>query len=152
MDREELIESLRESLLLQVVRSHIEQLNQLPIMLKKIEYLENKAEIISSITRCEILTSDKFKIRKTDIEGSKIVIHYEMPSITLAAWNDKTQLLRVVVTMKGLLAIPDIDQYNWHSIDFSEMSKEELLENKSLVYILETFYENVECDDVSLMG
>ena len=152
MNREELLESLRESLLLQVARLHIEQLNQLPIILKGIDYLEDKAEIISEITRCELIKSDQFKIRRTDIEGSKILVDYEIPSIALTAWSDKTQILRVVLTMKGLFAVPDIDQYDWHANDFSEMSKEEILEKKSLVYILETFYENIECDDVRLMG
>ncbi len=152
MNREELVESLRESLLSIITISYVEQLNQLPIMLKSFDYLEDKAELISKITRCEVLKSEQFKIRKTDIEGSKLVVHYEIPSVTLAAWSNETQLLKITLTMRGLCAIPDIDQYDWNSKDFSELSKEEVLENKSLVYILETSYENVDCVDIRLMG
>lgn len=151
MNREELIEDIKESLLRQVILSYTEQLNQLSVMLRGIEYLEDKNELISRVTRCEVSTSKQLKIRKTDIEGSKLLVYYEMPSFVLAAWSKETQLLRVTVTMKGLCAIPDIDQYDWHSKDFNNMNKAELLEHKSLVYMLETFYENVECDDLSFM-
>ncbi len=151
MTREELIGDIRESLLREVVLSNAEQLNQLPIMLKGFDYLEDKVELISSITRCEVVKSEEVKVRKTDIEGSKILVYYEIPSLTIVAWSKETKRLRITLVMKGLVAIPDIDQYNWYGIDFTDMSKEELLENKSLVYILETSYEKVECDDMRFM-
>ncbi len=151
MNREDLVKDLRESLLWQVVKSNVEQLSQLHIMLKGIDYLDNKSDLISKITRCEVIKSEEFKVRKIDIEGSKILVYYTIPSFIIVAWSKESKLLRITATMKGLVAIPDIDQYDWYSKDFNDMSKEELLENKSLVYILETSYENIECDDMRFM-
>lgn len=150
MNREQLEEVLSETLLWEVISENVENVNQLPIMLQDINYLENKNSVIAIIDECEVLISDSFDIIKSETHGENILISFEMPFV-MSAWSTTKQHLRITATATGKCMIPSIEIYDWDSIDFESMRKEELLENQNLVDILELNYAWVECDDVSIL-
>lgn len=49
---QEKIDILAETLLLEVITQKVEMIEQLPIMLKGIDYLDGWAEVISKTTEC----------------------------------------------------------------------------------------------------
>lgn len=149
MNREELVEIL-SPLLWEVVSLRVEQLDQLPIMLKDIGYLDDKDSMISEVTHCEIFVSDEFNVEGFVVKNNNILVTYEMPFV-LSAWSERTQLLRITGTALGVCSVPDIEHYDWSNKDFGEMRKGELLEYQSLVDILECKCDYVECDDVSFL-
>lgn len=148
MSRKELLENLSTTLLWEVISAKVEEVNQLPVMLKGIAYIEDKDEIISKITRCEVLDSEPFDVKDFSVDGNRIKIHFEM-SFVLTAWENKEERWRITSTAAGTCFVPDIEIFHWEDIKFEDMNRMELLERKNLVEISELKYVETECDDVS---
>lgn len=150
MDRRQLVDTLSTTLLWEVASANIEKINQLPIMLKDIGYVEDIDNIIAKITECEVFDSEPLKIINFDKYEESILITFEMQFV-LSAWSGRKQLLRITAAAMGKCRIPDIGRYDWESIDFEDMGKKELLSYEGLVDILELNYPSAECDDVSIV-
>lgn len=58
MDLEELLNDTLEEFLLECVSDKIEEVSELPKMLKDINYLDNKQELTAKTTKCEVLGID----------------------------------------------------------------------------------------------
>lgn len=148
MDNDQLIELLSETLLFEVIAAKVEEVDQLPVMLQNIGYIEGLENVLSKITFCEAFESDLDIIHFTH-EGKSIVITYNL-TFLLSAWHQKQQLLRITASATGTCQIPGIESYDWESVDFEGMNKKELLANRGLVNILELDYSDVEADEVNL--
>lgn len=151
MDRSQLVDTLSTTLLWEVVSAHVEKIDQLPIILKDIGYLEDIDNVIAQITTCEVFESEPLEIIDFETNEESILISFEMQFV-LSAWNGSRQLLRITASAKGKCRIPDIGKYDWGSVDFEDMGKEELLSHEGLVNILELIYPDAECDDVSMFN
>ncbi|GLC83338.1 hypothetical protein [Lacrimispora brassicae] len=146
MDREELINMLSTTLLWEVISARIEELDQIPMILRNIGHIT--PDEIAKINKSEILDSESFDVIRFEKLTEKILITFEMPFI-LSLWSDKEQIFRVTAIASGKCMIPDIEKYDWKSREFENMDKEGLLLNKELVDLLELNYPNVEYDDVN---
>ncbi|WP_241669959.1 hypothetical protein [Bacillus cereus] len=71
---QEKIDILAETLLLEVITQKVEMIEQLPIMLKGIDYLNGWAEVISKTTECEIFESDAPSVMNFFTVGEKVLI------------------------------------------------------------------------------
>ena len=49
----------------------------------------------------------------------------------------------------GTIDIPDIDSFNWNSINFDDMNKPEILSYSHLVRRITMSYEDTEADDLN---
>jgi hypothetical protein len=151
MDRGQLVDALSTNLLWEVVCAYVENINQLPIILKDIAYVEDIDNVIAQITKCEVLDSEHLEIKDFWKLEESILISFEMQFV-LSVWSRSRQLLRITAVANGKCRIPDIGKYDWKSIDFEDMDKEELLSYEGLVDILELNYPIAECDDVSMFN
>jgi hypothetical protein len=151
MNRRQLVDTLSTTLLWEVVCANIEKVNQLPIILKDIGYVEDIDNVIKEITQCEVFDSEPLEVINFDKHEESILITFEM-SFTLSTWIGQQQLLRITAVVMGKCRIPDIREYEWESIDFESMGKKELLSYEGLVHILELNYSSAECDDVSMLN
>lgn len=148
MSAQELIESISETFLWEVVSAHIEQPRFLPEMLVNIGYLDNKDEIIKKVDGMEIMDSEPLEILYNIAENGKITFGFEMPFV-LVAKSGKEQLLRITAVAAGKCSIPDENAFNWSAFDWDDMNKQELLAHKDLAEFSLLNFEDAECDDLS---
>jgi hypothetical protein len=101
------------------------------------------------IKRCEVFESD-FETIGFVIDGKTISVTFKR-SFLLSAWIHKQQLLRITADATGKCKIADIGNFDWESLDFESMNKNELLENGKLVDIYELNYSYIEADAESFL-
>ena len=134
MDREELIENLRTTLLWETVCAHIEHRNEADVLLQM-------AGVENGVTAecAEIYDSEDFFVTDVSESGDRIVIDFEMPFILCA--NNK---YHIEATAAGKMDIPNPVSYPYDSYDFAAMGKKELLSFGGIVSISSTTYSGVE--------
>jgi hypothetical protein len=148
MNRQDLVNVLSDSLVWQVVSEYVEQINQVPIMLKDIRYYD--ISNLPEVTMCEVFVCDSFDVLAFEVENGKIIMDFEMPMV-YSVWSHDEQQLRITTIVRGKCAILDLDNYDWERFDFSKMNRLELLRHQDLVEIIELGYHETECDDVSFL-
>lgn len=148
MSAQELIESISETFLWEVVSAYIEQPRFLPEMLRDIGYLGDKDEIIKKVDGMEILDSETFDILYNVTENGRIAFGFEMPFV-LVAKSGREQLLRITAVAAGMCSIPDENAFNWGAFDWDDMNRPELLAHKDLAEFSLLNFEDVECDDLT---
>ena len=109
MDRDELIENLRTTLLWETVCAHIEHGNEANVILQK-------AGVENGIAAecAEIQDSEDFFVTDVCESGDRIVIDFEMPFILCV--NSK---YHIEATATGKLDIPNTENYLYDSHDFA---------------------------------
>ncbi|MCM1468163.1 MAG: hypothetical protein NC086_08445 [Alistipes sp.] len=150
MNRQELLNKLSGTLLLEVISAKVEEVGELPAMLKEIGYIDNKDGIMSEITRCEILDLEPLTITKCLADEGRISISFSLPFI-LTAWKDKEEIWRITSTAAGSCLVPDIGTINWEEVPFDDMDRIALLSESELVELSELRYTGTECDDAGVM-
>lgn len=148
MSTQELIESISETFLWEVVSAHIEQPRFLPEMLANIGYLDSKDEIINKVDGMEILDSESLEILDSVEENGRISFGFEMPFVLIAK-SGREQLLRITAVAAGKCSIPDESAFNWGAFDWDDMNKQELLAHKDLAEFSLLSFEDAECDDLT---
>lgn len=150
MGTQELLDSLSETFLWEIVSAYIEQARFLPDMLSDVGYLDNKDEVIQKVDGMEILDSEPLEISDINADNGRISFGFEMPFVLIAK-SGKEQLLRITATAAGKCSIPDENAFDWSAYDWDDMNKTELLEHKDLAKFSELRFEYVECDDLSVV-
>ena len=117
--------------LLDIVCEKIEQVSELPKMLKNIGYLYNKEALIEQTTACEILDISDSVITDQSVSGNKVIIDCEIDFI-LQTFIDHKIVWRVQAAAKVRLAAPEDENYDPDDIDIQSLE-----------------YVDVECDDLS---
>lgn len=148
MSAQELIESISETFLWEVVSAHIEQPRFLPEMLVNIGYLDNKDEKIKKVDGMEIMDSEPLEILYSVAENGRISFGFEMPFVLIVK-SGKEQLLRITAVAAGKCSIPDENAFSWSVFDWDEMNKQELLAHKDLAEFSVLNFEDAECDDLT---
>lgn len=94
MDLDNLLNNTLEEFLLQCIIDKIEDVSELPKMLKDIDYLDGKDEYLAKTTRCEVLDfEDPFIENCFELEN-EIYIQYEFEFI-LQTFIDSKFIWRV---------------------------------------------------------
>ena len=140
----ELVEEVLYDFLWEVVGDKTEDVDNLPNLLKDINYLDDKEVYLSKITRCEIFNCDEFNINKITDEGSSIVVECEMPYI-MSARIEKEAVWSITATTKAQVKIPGVNDYDWTLIE-NAVSKQDLLKYKDIVTFKDIQFDWVECD------
>ena len=111
MDRGELIENLRTTLLWETVCAHIERMNEANVLLRKAG-VENDV----AAECAEIQDSEDFFVTDVCESGGRIVIDFEMPFILCV-----NNTYHIEATAAGKLDIPYTESYPYDSHDFAAM-------------------------------
>ena len=116
--------------LLDIVCEKIEQVSELPEMLKNIGYLDNKETLIEQTTACEILDISDSVITDQRVSENKVLIDCEIDFI-LQTFIDHKIVWRVQAAAKVRLSAPEDEIFDPGLVDI-----------QSIEYI------DVECDDL----
>lgn len=144
MTREELISDILSDFLWEVVGNKTEEVNNLPEMLKEINYLDDKEELIARTTNCEIQMSDNFDIINSYEKDECIVIECEMDYV-MQTFIETENIWRITGVTKCEIMIPGIEGYDWE-IFKTDMIKDDLLSCKDIVSFTNLSFDWVECD------
>lgn len=146
MDLNDLLNNTLEEFLLECVSDKIEDVSELPKMLKDISYLDNKQEFITKTTKCEILDVDDGFVENYFVSENEIHIQYKLAFI-LQTFIDSKYIWRVQGCAQSELSIPDTNLVDWSVFD-TQNNKflEHYKKYKELVHFHNTDYEEIECD------
>lgn len=147
MNAQELVDSLSDTFLCEIISANLEQPRLLADMLSSIEYLQNKDEILGKVNACEILDSEEPGISDVKSEGGRAVFRYEMPFVLIVK-NDKEQILRITATASGNCSV--LESFNWSDFEWDDMNRTEILEHKELAEFSDLQFFDVECDDLTV--
>lgn len=150
MGIQKLLAGLSETFLWEIVSAYIEQTRFLPEMLRDVGYVNNKDEIVRKVDRSEILDSEPLEIFDCNAANGRISFGFAMPFILIAK-SGREQLLRITATVAGKCSIPDENAFDWSAFDWGDMSRPELLAHRDLAEFSELRFEQVECDDLSVV-
>lgn len=149
MNVENLLNKTLEEFLMECVSKKIEEVSQLPEMLKNIGYLENRDEFISKTTRCEMSDIDDAFIESHIVSGNEIHINYQIDYIMQTFVGSKA-IWRVQGSARAELSIPNTDLEDW-SVFETEPDKffENFAKFKGLVRFGNVVYSDIECDTLN---
>lgn len=147
MDTDMLLNTVLDTFLLECVGDRVEEPSEVPRMLKDIAYLDNKDELISKITECEILDVDDYEIKNYSVVTDNIKIEYEM-SFILQVYADADAFWRIQGTAQCVFSIPGPEAYDWSIFQNDNMNKQQLLAHKDLLNFESFTYDFIECDTI----
>lgn len=143
---EDLVEETLEEFLLECVGDKVEEVSQLPDMLKDIEYLKDKDELIAATDECEMFDVGDYMVEHCYEENGKIHVQYSLDYI-LQTFADSEFVWRIQGTVKVHLSLPDEKTVNWSEFADGEKSFDELYEKyKPLVCFEKIYYYFIEVD------
>lgn len=145
---EEFIEIIGEAFLWDIIGEYIStDLKNIKEELSRIGYIE--LDDVEKITSAEVQESDEFIITKFSAKGGVLTVGFEMPAIIIAESDNGDVCFRITTTCTGTVEIPDIDSYDWHSMEFQNMNRLDILSYSDLAKIIAIFYEDTEADDLT---
>ena len=144
----DLLNNTLEEFLLECVSDKIEEVLELPRMLKDIDYLDNKQEIINKTTKCEILDVEDSFVEKYFLAENEIHIQYKLDFI-MQTFIDSEYVWRVQGCAQAELSIPDISVVDWSVFDTQNNDFwEQYRKHKESVHFLNICYTQMECDTI----
>lgn len=145
---EELIEIVGEALLWDIAGEYITtDIEHLKEALLTLGYIEHND--VEKITSANHRDSDEFIINEFSEKDGVLIVKFEMPSGIIAKSDNEEVCFRVTTNCTGMIEIPDIDSYNWSSIDFTDLSRPEILSYSHLVKMIRLSYEDIEADNIN---
>ncbi len=142
---DELIEIIGEAFLWDIIDDYIStDVKNLKNAISILGYIE--LDDIEKITSAEVFDSDEFVINKFSEKNGVLTVEFEMPAIITAENDDKDVGFRITTACTGTVEIPDIDSYDWNSMDFGSMSRLKILSYSDLAKIIAVSYEYIEAD------
>ena len=150
MDLEHLLNDTLEEFFLQYVGNKIEEVSELPEMLKDIHYLMDKQEMIAKTTRCEILGIDNSFVDNYSVSGNEIHIEYEIEFI-LQTFIDSEFIWRVQGCAQAKFAISGPASADWLVFDELDNDFFDYYEKyKEYAHFEKITYTDIECDTISV--
>ncbi len=145
---EELIEIIGEAFLWDIIGEYIStDVKNIKEELSRIGYIE--LDDVEKITSAEVHESDEFVITKFSAKGGVLTVGFEMPAIIIAESDNGDVCFRITTTCTGTVEIPDIDSYDWRSMEFQNMNRLDILSYSDLAKIIAVFYEDTEADNLT---
>lgn len=150
MDLDNLLNNTLEEFLVECVSDKIEDVLELPKMLKDIGYLEKKQELIDKTTKCEMLDVDNWSVEKYSLSEDEIHINYEIDFI-LQTFIDSEFIWRIQGFAQAEFSIPytgsqDLSVFASQGSDFFGLYEK----YKDLVRFKNIVYTDIECDTLYL--
>lgn len=152
MNLDHLLNDSLKDFLLECVGSKIEEVSELPKMVKDIGYLDDKQELLDKTTECEVLDIPDFLIENYSLSGNEIHIEYGMGFIMQTFINSEF-IWRVQGWARVEFSIPDTGKADWsvfESLGNNNDFWEQYEKHKELVQFQNIVYEEVECDTLYL--
>ena len=151
MDLDYLLNDVLEEYLLECVSEKIEEISELPKMLKDINYLDDKQELLNKTTKCEILDVDENFVDDYCVSGNEIHIQYEL-SFILQTFIDSEFIWRVQGCARSELTIPDTNSMDWSVFDPQDDNfSDDYDKFRELVHFQKISYQEMECDTLYVM-
>ncbi len=145
---DKLIEIIGEGLLWDIVGNYVEiHLELLKEALRPLGYIDY--EDVDKITFAEVRESDEFIVNEFCAKDGILTVEYEMPAGILAKNDDSSVCFHVTTWCTGEVEIPDINSYNWNSIEFDSLNRPQILAYRNLVKTIRLSYEDTEADDLN---
>lgn len=121
---ENLTDEYIEDLVWNFVSEYLEKIENLPVLLEDIHYINDLESLINQIDFLEDFDSE-IEINNINKSDNSIVVSFDIVAI-VSAWCEQSQLLRITVNAIGTC----------------------LIKSSKNVEIIEIQYNNVECDDI----
>ena len=116
-------------------------------LIKNAGYID--IEEINKLSSAEIQESDEFVVNEYVNDAGTLVLKYEMPAIITAESENEEVCLRITTSCEGVIEIPNVDIYDWHSLNFDEMRLPEILKYSYMTNVISVSYEYIEVDDLN---
>lgn len=143
----EITNSNLNDLLWELVSDKVSEIKEVSQMLKDIGYLDELEKIIASIDHSEVLEADHFKVIQRNSIDSSIQIIFEMNYI-LNTFEKNEPILRLTGSVMGECNISSLKVSELNLLNFSKMTRHELLNCRSFVELKNLSYSGIECDDL----
>lgn len=114
-------------------------------LIKNVGYID--IEDINKLSSAEIQDSDEFIVNEYGNDAGTLTLKYEMPAIIIVKSDSKEVCLRVTTSCEGMIEIPDVDKYDWDSLNFEKMSLPEILEYSYIAKVTSVSYQYIEADE-----
>lgn len=150
MNFDDLLTNVLDEFLLECVCDKIEDVSELPEMLKDIGYLYNMQELMQNTTRCEILDGDDAFVENYEAAENEVHIQYTINFI-LQTFIESEGIWRVQGCAQAELSIPEAvlnDILKDDDFDEQYEKYEAVLEES--VRFQNIVYKEVECDTLYL--
>lgn len=147
---EELMEVIGEAFLWDIIGDYVEHdFTHIKEALRKIGYI--KQDMVERIAWAEIQESDDFDVIGFHEENGVLRVSFEMPALINTKNNSGDWLFSITTFCTGTVEIPDIDSYDWNSLDFDDMDRPTILSHRNLAKNIHVVYEeqDTEADDLT---
>lgn len=142
---DEFVERLGEDFLWNVISDYVEHdVAHIIEELRALSYIEGD---LDKITSAQIQTSDEFNVTDFHAKDGVLTVTFDMPAIIMASSDDKDVLFRITTSCVGTVEVPDMNAYDWATLDFETMLLDKILSYRNLAKILCVSYEDTEADD-----
>ena len=148
---EELLEVIGEAFLWDVISDHVEHdLTHIKEALYKIGYIDQ--EMVEQIAWAEIQESDEFNVIAFHEYNGMLRVSFEMPALINTQNSSGDWLFRITTFCTGTVEIPDVDSFDWNSLDLDDMDRPTILSHKDLAKNINVVYEeqDTEADDLTV--
>ncbi|MDE6566292.1 MAG: hypothetical protein K2K70_00995 [Lachnospiraceae bacterium] len=149
MDFDELLNDTLDEFLLECVSKKIEEVSELPKMLKDITYLDDKQKLLDQTTKCEMLDVDDYSILNYSLSENEIHIQYDI-AFVLQSFIDSEYVWRVQGAAQVEFSIPDTSKVDWSVFESRDDNNNVFWERyekyKEYVQFQNIIYEEIECD------
>ena len=148
---EELMEVIGEAFLWDIICDYVEHdFTHIKEALHKLGYISQ--EMVEQIAWAEIQVSDEFDIVGFSEDNDVLQVSFEMPALINTQNSSGDWLFRITTYCTGTVEIPDVDSYDWNSLDFEEMNRPAILSHKNLAKNIKVVYEeqDTEADDLTV--
>ena len=148
---EELLEVIGEAFLWDVISDHVEHdLTHIKEALHKIGYIDQ--EMVEQIAWAEIQESDEFNVIAFHEYNGMLRVSFEMPALINTQNSSGDWLFRITTFCTGTVEIPDVDSFDWNSLDLDDMDRPTILSHKDLAKNISVVYEeqDTEADDLTV--
>ena len=145
------MEVIGEAFLWDIISDYVEHdFTHIKEALHKIGYI--KQEMVEQIAWAEIQESDKFDVIKFYEYNGVLRVSFEMPALINTKNSSGDWLFGITTFCTGTVEIPDIDSYDWNSLNFDEMNRPTILSHKNLAKNINVVYEeqDTEADDLTV--
>ena len=148
---EELMEVIGEAFLWDIISDYVEHdFTHIKGALHKIGYI--KQEMVEQIAWAEIQESDEFDIIGFYECNGVLRVSFEMPALINTKNSSGDWLFTITTFCTGTVEIPDIDSYDWNSLNIEDMNCPTILSHKNLAKNINVVYgeQDTEADDLTV--
>ncbi|MBR3630909.1 MAG: hypothetical protein IKN55_10650 [Oscillospiraceae bacterium] len=146
---EDLLDVLGEDFLWTIIEDYIEHdFPHIKEALRKIGRIDQA--VVDTIAWAEVQESDFFDASGFHAENGTLRISFEMPALINTKNAGGDWLFHITTCCTGTVEVPDMEHYDWNSLDFDSMNRFDILSHRDLAKNIHVVYEeqDTEADDL----